>query len=64
MAHKLMSDKEVSEYTGLSLWTINDLRRKQKIPYIQIPGIRRFFFDKTEIDRWLNSLQRREKAAQ
>ena len=54
---KLLTDKEVSMYTGISLWSINEARRKGTIPFIQIPGIRRFYFSKESIDKWLEKLQ-------
>lgn len=58
MAKHLVTDKELHElYPHLSLWTINNLRRQNKIPYIQLPGVRRYFYDLEKIEHWLSSLQ-------
>lgn len=54
---KLLSDKETADYTGLSLWSINELRRRGQIPYIKLPGIRKYFYDQSVIDKWLEGLQ-------
>ena len=54
MTQKLMTDREVAEYTGLSLWSINELRRRGEIPFVVLPTIRRFFYKKSSIDEWIN----------
>lgn len=53
----LMDDKEAAEYTGLSRWSINEMRRRGSIPYVALPGIRKFYFEKLAIDKWLDGLQ-------
>ena len=53
----LMTDKEAAEYTGLSLWAINEMRRRGSIPFVALPNIRKFYFEKSALDRWLDGLQ-------
>ncbi|MGI6588032.1 MAG: helix-turn-helix domain-containing protein [Peptococcia bacterium] len=57
MTQKLMTDREVAEYTGLSIWSINELRRRKRIPHLKLPSIRRYYYEKSAIDRWLTNLQ-------
>ena len=56
---QLMDKKELIEYMGgkLSNDTLGRLSREGKIPVVKFPGIRRYFFDKEAIDKWLDSLQ-------
>ena len=57
MSRVLMTDKELhNKYPQLSLWTINELRRRGEIPYISIPGIRKYLFSLDEIEAWLDAL--------
>ena len=37
--------------------TLGRLTREGKIPFVKFPGIRRYFYEKEAIDRWLDSLQ-------
>lgn len=58
MPRKLVTDRELHEiYPCLSLWAINQLRREGKIPYIQLPGVRRFYFDVDTIEKYFDNLQ-------
>lgn len=59
MERKLMNDTEISEYTGLSLWAINELRRRGEIPYIKLPGIRKYYYEKESIDKWIGEQEQR-----
>lgn len=55
---RLMTDKELSNYTGFSVWSINEARRKGKMPgAVSIPGIRKFFYDADAIDAWLDGFK-------
>lgn len=56
---QLMDKKELIEYTNGKLRpdTLGRLTREGKIPVVMFPGIRRFFYDKEAIDKWLDSLQ-------
>lgn len=57
MARVLLTDRELHErYPQLSLWSINELRRRGSIPHIKLPGIRRYFFDEAEVEKWLGNL--------
>jgi hypothetical protein len=54
----LMTDKEVNaKWPHLTISTINILRRKNKIPYIKIPNMRRFLYSEDAIEKWLDALQ-------
>ncbi len=49
-----MTDKELSQYTGFSVWSINEARRKGTMPgVVSIPGIRKFYYNADIIDAWL-----------
>lgn len=61
MKRILMDDKEAAEYMGLSRWAINEMRRRGNIPYVALPGIRKFYFEKSALDRWLDGLQQGTK---
>jgi hypothetical protein len=54
-----MDKKELIEYMGgkLSNDTLGRLTREGKIPVVKFPNIRRYFFEKEAIDRWLDNLQ-------
>ncbi len=55
---RLMTDKELAEYTGFSVWAINEARRKGTMPgVVSIPGIRKFYYNADAIDIWLNGQQ-------
>ncbi len=55
---QLMDKKELIEYTNGKLRpdTLGRLTREGLIPVVKFPGIRRFFYEKEAIDRWLDSL--------
>ncbi|MFA6282147.1 MAG: hypothetical protein WCY05_06585 [Candidatus Omnitrophota bacterium] len=58
MTKIILTDKELHEkYPNLSLWAINELRRRGQIPCIKLPGITRYFYDLAEIEKWLESLK-------
>lgn len=58
MPRRLMTDKELAEYTGFSRWAINEGRRRNTMPgVVSIPGIKKFYYDADAIDNWLNKLQ-------
>jgi hypothetical protein len=56
---QLMDKTELIGYLNGKLRpdTLGRLTREGKIPVVKFPGIRRFFYDKDAIDRWLISLQ-------
>jgi excisionase family DNA binding protein len=56
---ELMDKKELVEYCSGKLRpdTIGRLTREGKIPFVKFPGIRRYFYDKAAIDKWLEGLQ-------
>lgn len=56
---ELMDNKELIAYTNgkLTKDTLGRLTREGKIPFVKFPGIRRYFYDKGAIDRWMDSLQ-------
>ena len=61
MARQLVTDKELHNlYPQLSLWTINELRRRGNIPVVAIPGIRKYLFDLEAIENWITGLQQVE----
>jgi len=51
---RLYSVKELSERTGLSIWTIYELVEKEKIPYLRL-GKRKIYFREEKILEWLKS---------
>lgn len=58
----LMTDKELNQrFPALSLWTINELRRRNEIPYIRLPGIRKYLFDFDKIQDWLEGLENKHE---
>ncbi len=56
---QLFDKKELIEYMGGKLTndTAGRLTREGKIPVVKFPGIRRYFYEKEAIDRWLEGLQ-------
>jgi excisionase family DNA binding protein len=50
MDKRYLSPKELSEYTGLSVYTIYLWIRQRKIPFIKKSRLKKF--DKEEIDKW------------
>ncbi len=60
---ELMDKQELILYTNGKLRndTIGRLIRSKQIPFIKFPGIRRYFFSKNEIDRWLVDCTHTEK---
>jgi excisionase family DNA binding protein len=63
---ELMDKRELVEYTNGKLRpdTVGRLTREGKIPVVRFPGIRRYFFDKTAIDAWLDSCLKNEDRGQ
>ena len=51
MDKRYLSPKELSEYTGFSIYTIYLWIRQRKIPFIKKSRLKKF--DKEEIDKWL-----------
>ncbi len=51
MDKRYLSPKELSEYTGFSVYTIYLWIRQRKIPFIKKSRLNKF--DKVEIDKWL-----------
>ena len=51
MEKRYLSPKELSEYTGFSVYTIYLWIRQRKIPFIKKSRLKKF--DKEEIDKWL-----------
>jgi len=51
MERRYLSPKELSEYTGFSVFTIYLWIRQRKIPFIKKSRLKKF--DKEEIDKWL-----------
>ncbi len=50
----LLTDKELNEkFPALSVSTINSLRRQGKIPHVQLPGVRRYFYNLEAVRQWL-----------
>ena len=58
MSRQLMDKKELIEYLNgkMSHDTLGRLIRTRKIPFVKFDGIRRYFFDKDQIDAWINNL--------
>ena len=55
---QLLTDKELNtKYPHLTLWSINELRRRGQIPFVQIPGMRKYLYDAEKIELWLDNLQ-------
>lgn len=54
----LMNAKSASEYLGISYWSLTELARKKKIPFIAIGD--RPHFRKETLDQWV---QDQEKAS-
>lgn len=51
---KLVTDKELHEiFPVLSVWAINNLRRRKILPYIVIPGLKKFVYDVSAVEKWL-----------
>lgn len=51
---ELLTAKELNEKLPfLSLWCINELRRRGVIPYVKVPGIKKFLFDLEAVNNWL-----------
>lgn len=46
---------ELCEYIKLSKSSIRKLIKKQKIPFFKV--LNKYFFDKKNIDKWLNDIQ-------
>ena len=51
---KLLTVKELSQNTGLSIWTIYELVEKNQIPYLRL-GKRKIYFREEKILEWLES---------
>ena len=45
---------EAAEYVGLSVSTLRIMRQQGRIPYVQ-PSPRRIFFERAELERWLEA---------
>ncbi len=53
---RLMTDEEVSQHYGFSKYAINQARRMGTMPgVVSIPGIRKFYYDASIIDKWLDN---------
>lgn len=50
-----MTLQQVSQETGLSLWTVRDLVADGRLPSLRPPGLRRIFIDRQELERVLAS---------
>lgn len=55
---RLYSIKEVAGYLGRSPWTIAEMVRTGKLPYI--PDGKRKFLDIQDIDRWIETNKRQD----
>jgi len=51
---KLLSVKELSERTGLSIWTIYELVERKRIPHLRL-GSRKIYFREEQIIQWLEA---------
>ena len=60
MEKVLFDKRELIEYLNgkLSYDTLGRLIRMGVIPTVKFPNIRRYFFDRDEIDRWLSNLSK------
>ena len=47
--------KEASEYLGISYWLINQLVRKQQIPYCKVGG--KYLFRVQALDEYLKNME-------
>lgn len=54
---KLLNRQEVAAKTGIPLFTIGKWTRMGIIPYIQINGERRYYYDEAVIEKWLEGIQ-------
>lgn len=59
MQRQLMDKRELIEYLGGKLRpdTLGRLTRGGLIPVVTFPGVRRYFYDRAAIDKWIDSLQ-------
>ncbi len=57
MVRTLLTDRELHErYPQLSIWSINEMRRRNQIPHLKLPGIRKFLYDLEAVEKWLGGL--------
>lgn len=59
MGRELLDKKELIYYLNgkLTYDTLGRLIRTNSIPVCKFPGIRKYLFDKSQIDLWLDNLQ-------
>ncbi|MGE5444788.1 MAG: helix-turn-helix domain-containing protein [Ignavibacteriales bacterium] len=48
---KLLDTHSLGQYLGTSDWSVRNLKRKGKLPFVKIG--RRIFYDRDEIDAWI-----------
>lgn len=48
---RLMSAGEAADYTGWPYTTIRDMATAGKVPVVRIPGSRRMWFERADLDR-------------
>lgn len=57
MERRLLNAKEAAEYIGCSLWALNEMRRRGVVPFVKLPQLRVFYYEKSALDAWIMSLQ-------
>jgi len=57
---KLLSVKELSKRTGLSIWTIYELVERKRIPHLRL-GSRKIYFREEQINQWLEEKEIKPK---
>jgi excisionase family DNA binding protein len=48
---KLLDTHSLGQYLGTNDWSVRNLKRKGKLPFVKIG--RRIFYDRDEIDKWI-----------
>jgi excisionase family DNA binding protein len=47
---RLLDFKTAEELTGISAWTLRDLVARGSLPSVRLPGVRRVFLKRSDID--------------
>lgn len=48
---RLLNAQDAAMYLGIPYTTLLDAARRGEIPYVRIPGCRRWFFDRRDLDQ-------------
>lgn len=58
LPRRLYSIKEISEYLGRSAWSVAEMVRSGRLPYV--PDGKRKFVDIRDVDAWIETNKRRD----